>query len=114
MILRIGARCQSQYEFSQHAIIARRSDITDDEIEATKQPIDARRLERRRTPHCSTPPTSCTTTPGSATTTWQTLPRGSPTEQLLDVIFTVGNYHLVSIALNSCGVQLDDGVPAAL
>jgi hypothetical protein len=30
------------------------------------------------------------------------------------VIFTVGNYHVVSFALNSCGVELDPGVPAAM
>ena len=35
-------------------------------------------------------------------------------EQMLDVIFTVGQYHLVSFALNSCGVVLDDGIPDVL
>ena len=33
---------------------------------------------------------------------------------MLDVIFTVGNYHIVSMALNSCGVQLDEGIAPAL
>ena len=32
-------------------------------------------------------------------------------QQMLDVIFAVGQYTLVSMALNSCGVQLDEGVP---
>ena len=65
-------------------------------------------------PHCSPLPTSCTTMPASA------MPRGTPSsrafdeQQLLDVIFTVGNYHVVSFALNSCGVQLDEGVPPAM
>lgn len=31
------------------------------------------------------------------------------TEQLLDLIFMAGQYRLVSMALNSCGVQLEDG-----
>ena len=30
---------------------------------------------------------------------------------MLDVIFTVGNYHIVSFALNSCGVELDEACP---
>jgi len=30
---------------------------------------------------------------------------------LLDVIATVGNYHLVAMFLNSTGVPLDEGVP---
>jgi hypothetical protein len=42
------------------------------------------------------------------------LAAGLTEQQLLDVIFTVGNYHIVSFALNSCGVQLDDGVTAAM
>jgi len=29
---------------------------------------------------------------------------------LIDVIFAVGQYHVVSMALNTLGVQLDDGV----
>ena len=31
-------------------------------------------------------------------------------EQLLDLVFTVGQYHLVSMALNTFGVERDDGV----
>jgi hypothetical protein len=30
---------------------------------------------------------------------------------MLDLIFTVGQYNLVSMALNSLGVQRDEGVP---
>ena len=42
--------------------------------------------------------------------TWQALAARFETEQLIDVIFTVGQYNLVSMALNTLGVQLDDGV----
>jgi hypothetical protein len=31
-------------------------------------------------------------------------------QQVLDLVFTVGQYHLVSMALNSCRVERDDGV----
>ena len=48
LILRTGWRCDSQYEFSQHALIALRCDITDDEVQRTKLPVDERRLERSR------------------------------------------------------------------
>ena len=46
--------------------------------------------------------------------TWSILARSLSDQQLLDLIFTVGNYHTVSFALNSCGVQLDQGVPPAM
>ena len=32
------------------------------------------------------------------------------TQQLMDLVFTVGQYNLVSMALNSFGVQLDEGI----
>ena len=44
---------------------------------------------------------------------WQALSARWSTEQLLDIVATVGNYHLVAMFLNSTGVQLDAGVPDA-
>jgi alkylhydroperoxidase family enzyme len=113
LILRTGVRCNSQYEFSQHAIIARRSDITAEEIEATKRDIgdhpwsehDAALLRAADELHDDA---------RLSDATWATLRAAYNDEQLLDTIFAVGNYHIVSMVLNSCGVQLDDGVPAAL
>lgn len=42
--------------------------------------------------------------------TWKGLAEFYSTEQLLDIVFTVGQYNLVSMALNTCGVQLDEGM----
>jgi len=42
--------------------------------------------------------------------TWNTLAGTYGKEQLLDLIFTVGQYTMVSMFLNSCGVQLEPGV----
>ena len=44
---------------------------------------------------------------------WAALMAHYSTEQMLDLIATVGNYHLVAMFLNSTGVQLDAGVPDA-
>ncbi|MEP7204547.1 MAG: carboxymuconolactone decarboxylase family protein, partial [Ilumatobacteraceae bacterium] len=113
LILRTGWRCSSQYEFSQHAVIALRSDITADEVERTKWPIDqgdwvdhdAALLNAADELHDDA---------YISDATWTTLASRLADQQMLDVIFTVGNYHTVSFALNSCGVQLDDGVPPAM
>jgi 4-carboxymuconolactone decarboxylase len=113
LILRTGWRCASQYEFSQHAIIALRSDITEEEVQRTKLPVDeggwgdhdAALLNAADELHDD----ACI-----SDTTWAALASRLSDQQMLDTIFTVGNYHTVSFALNSCGVQLDDGVPAAL
>src|SRR6266508_4352870 len=41
---------------------------------------------------------------------WDALAATYDTRQLLDLIFTVGQYNLVSMALNTLGVRLDEGV----
>ena len=42
--------------------------------------------------------------------TWAVLSSSWSEEQLLDFIFAVGQYRLVSMALNTLGVQLDPGL----
>ena len=42
--------------------------------------------------------------------TWAALSEHYSEEQLMDVIFTVGNYTTVAMALNSIGAQLDEGL----
>ena len=42
-----------------------------------------------------------------------TLSASYSTEQLVDVVFTIGQYNMVSWALNSFGVPLDDFLPGA-
>ena len=63
---------------------------------------------RRR---CCAPPTSCIATAASATRPGKRSARTTTRKQLMDVVFTVGQYTLVSMALNSFGVQLDEGIP---
>ena len=43
--------------------------------------------------------------------TWKGLPKHFNTQQLMDIVFTIGQYNLVSMALNSFGVQADPGLP---
>ncbi len=45
--------------------------------------------------------------------TWAVLSKKYSTEQLMDAVFTVGQYNLVSWALNSFGVPLDDFLPGS-
>ena len=43
--------------------------------------------------------------------TWTALAKKYSTEQMIDLVFTIGQYNLVSWALNSFGVPLDDYLP---
>ena len=53
-------------------------------------------------------PTSCTTTPVSPSATYRAIADRYDEQQMLDLVFTVGQYHLVSMALNSFRVARDD------
>ena len=41
--------------------------------------------------------------------TWKALTERYNTQQVLDFLFTAGQYKLVSMVLNSVGVQLEEG-----
>jgi 4-carboxymuconolactone decarboxylase len=113
LILRTGWRCASQYEFSQHALIALRCQISEEEVQATKLPVaeagwtddEAALMNAADELHDDA---------RISDSTWRSLAARLDDQQLLDVIFTVGNYHVVAFALNSCGVELDPSVPAAM
>lgn len=110
LILRIGFLCQSGYEWGQHALISRRIGMSEAEIDSSKTGvatpgISARdRLlfqavdELRGDAHVSD-------------ATWAGLTEHYTTQQMMDIVFTVGQYNLVSMALNSFGVQADPGLP---
>lgn len=110
VILRVGWRCGSEYEFGQHTIIGRRAGITDDEVRRLTADLDdgawsegdrilLGAVDELHDDQCLTQPT------------WDALASRWSEQQLLDLVFTVGQYTMVSMALNSLGVQRDDGVP---
>ena len=111
LILRIGWLNRSEYEFGQHVLFARRADLTDEEIERVKLGAaapgwtahEAALIRAADDLHQG----------GKVSEeTWRALAERYDEKQLLDVVFTVGQYNLVSWALNSLGVELDEGVPA--
>lgn len=106
IILRTGIRCGSGYEWAQHVAIARHVGVTDDEIrrlgagsnaagwsvddaalvQATDELLDDKFI-------------------GEAT--WSALGTRWGQQELMDIVFTVGQYALVSMALNTFGVQIE-------
>ena len=110
-ILRVGWLCRSGYEWGQHVVIARQSGVTDAEIERVADGPDApgwseadrallRAVDELHGDAFVSDPT------------WAALTRHFSTQQILDLIFAVGQYQLVSMALNTLGVQPDSpGLP---
>jgi alkylhydroperoxidase family enzyme len=108
-ILRVGWLCQAEYEWAQHAEIALGSDISQAEIERVTQGPDADGWNDKEVALLR----GADELVGDAfisDETWTTLSSFYNTKQLMDFVFTVGQYNLVSMALNTLGVQLEEGM----
>jgi alkylhydroperoxidase family enzyme len=104
LILRTGYRCRSPYEFHQHTRIGLDCGVTAEEIQRLQQPLagwsdhDTLILQAADELHDDFMISDAT---------WQRL-RGEYNEkQLFDLVFTVGQYTLVSMFLNTAGVQIE-------
>lgn len=109
IILRIGWLCEAEYEWAQHVLIGKEAGLTAEEIDRIKAGPNARgwseadKLLLQATDELRKDAFI-------TDATWNGLSRHFDTKQLMDVVFAVGQYNLVSMALNTLGVQLDDGL----
>lgn len=110
LILRVAWLTQSDYEWGQHVLMSKAAGLNDadhlrikegpkargwDELEAlllqaTDELLDDAIIEDA---------------------TWNALSKHLSTQQIMDVVFTVGQYNMLAMALNSIGVQREPGVP---
>ena len=108
-ILRAGWRCNAPYEWGQHVMIATREGISDAEVERIAVGPDAPGWD----PHDAAILRAVDELHDTSTisdTTWATLVRTYDRQQMMDLVFAIGQYHLVSFALNAFGVERDDGL----
>ena len=110
VILRTGWLSGSDYEWGQHVLIARDEGVSDEEIKRVKEGPDAHgwNPDDRAALHAVD---ELHRDQEIGDETWTSLRESFGEQQCLDIIFTVGQYVLVCMALNSCGVQRDAGVP---
>jgi len=107
VILRTGFLCRSGYEWAQHAVIGRAAGLTDSEIvrltlgSTADGWSDGDRSLLQATEQLVTDQFVDDLTWSALTATWSQ-------QQLMDLVFAVGQYTLVSMALNTFGVQLED------
>ncbi len=107
-ILRIGWLCQSEYEWAQHTISAKNIGLTEEEIKKITKGPDAEgwsAFERTLIRAVDELHTNAFINDD----TWKALSEKYDNKKLMDLIFTVGQYNLVSMFLNSIGVQLEEG-----
>jgi AhpD family alkylhydroperoxidase len=107
LMLRMGWLCQSEYEWSQHARIATSSvGMTDEEVHRIAEgPAAKGWTEVERTLLRFVDELRYDAMIGD--TTWRALRKEYSDQQMMEALFTAAQYQLVSMALNSLGVQLD-------
>jgi 4-carboxymuconolactone decarboxylase len=105
LILRIGWRCQSAYEWAAHAPAGRRAGLTDDQI---------RMLARSGYDGWSAADAAIVRAADElfdndtiSDATWMVLDEQFDEKQLLDVLITTGGYRMVSMVLNTFGVPAE-------
>jgi 4-carboxymuconolactone decarboxylase len=114
LIVRIGVLCRSEYEWAAHAPALRRAGMTDAEIQrvvdgpGTGSDVETVLLRAVDELHRDYVVSDAT---------WRQLAATFDSKQLLDILTTIGGYRMVSMALNTLGVQLEPGAerfPASL
>ena len=109
VILRVGWRSQSEYEFGQHTSIGLATGLSADEVAALADvgswswSGDDAALVAMVDELCDDEVVS--------ESTWKALAARWSEEQLLDLLVLAGYYRLVSGMLNSAGVALEPGTP---
>lgn len=109
LILRTAWLCQSEYEWAQHVQIGRKAGVTAAEIGYCRlgpeapgcPPFDAALLRAADELHAGQ---------RIADATWAALATRYDTLQLMDVVFAVGQYTLIAMALKTFGTPLDPGL----
>lgn len=109
IILRTGYLCKSKYEWGHHTAIGKRVGLTDDEIARVKigpkapdwLPIQKAVLQVVDELHNDQMVSD---------SAWTELCRLYDEQRAIEVVALVGLYTLVSMFLNTCGVQLEPGV----
>jgi alkylhydroperoxidase family enzyme len=92
LILRIGWLNGGAYEWAAHAGLARSVGITEEELKRILLGAGELHLDAL-----------------ISAATWDALADRYDTRQLMEVVFTVGQYNMVAMYLNSLGVQFEEG-----
>lgn len=109
LILRTAWNADAEYEWGQHVRIGKTIGLTDDDFERIAVGPDAEGLGTvERTLLAAADELFYDTILHDET--WEALAHRYTEEQIIELTFTVGEYTMIAMALNSAGVQLEEGV----
>jgi 4-carboxymuconolactone decarboxylase len=108
LILRTGWLCGAEYEWGHHVDIGKEIGLSEAEIKRIVKGPDASGWDPFDATLLRAADELCADR-FITDATWAALGERYDTDQLMDLVFTVGQYNIVSMALNSFGVQLEEG-----
>jgi 4-carboxymuconolactone decarboxylase len=116
LIMRTAWRCRSPYEWTHHEVIGRKAGLTDDDFAAlvveTVETVDADDTSRDPVrPLLLRAADELLAEHILRDGTWQELSERYRVEQTIEICLLVGQYAMLAGALNSLGVQIEDGNP---
>jgi len=109
LILRVGWLCRAEYEWAHHTRTGRVAGLTEDDLAHIMNGPNAPGVAA----HDKLLLVAATELHDKAfisDETWNALAKTYDTKQMMDLVFTVGEYNLVSMANNSFGMQLEPGM----
>jgi alkylhydroperoxidase family enzyme len=109
LILRTAVNCRSSYEWGQHVRISLDGGIEREAVDRVLEgpdaggwsPHEAALLRAADELHADS---------RISDATWEALAETYDNQQLIETAMVVGHYHMVAFALNSLGVELDEGL----
>ena len=109
LILRTAVRCGSSYEWGQHVRISLAIGVDRASIDRVSEGPGADGWSEHEAALLSAVD-ELHDRSAVSDATWATLARSYEERQLIEATMLVGQYHMVAFALNTFGVQLDDGL----
>jgi len=113
VILRIGWRCNCQYEFGQHTIRARAAGLTSEQIAMTTRDREWNKDERAPDAYglLISVVDELYDTNDLSDEVWHVLAGHYDARQIIELISVIGRYWGVCMLMNSLRIQLEPGAP---
>jgi alkylhydroperoxidase family enzyme len=111
VILRNGWRTGSEYEFCQHVRVARDLKMSEEEILGVRDPDNCGAYSETDHAVIRMADELLDNSEVSATT-WSTLQKAFPNEQLVELLLVAGFWRMIAGYLKTAKVPLDTGVPS--
>jgi alkylhydroperoxidase family enzyme len=109
LILRTAWLCNSKYEWAQHSLIGKRIGLSEEEILRIKEGPNAEGWSSFESTLLRAADELYVDS-FISDSTWEELAEKYDEHKLMDVVFTIGQYTLTAMALNSLGIQLEKGM----